>query len=187
MMYKSEEIAQLVLVIHNVRSAHNVGSLFRSADGAGVKQVFLSGYSPRPARSRQLVLSVAEKELRKTALGAEASVSWTYLRELGRVAKRLHQDGYSIVALEQSPLSQDYRFVRGKLLATQLPLKVALLVGNEVLGLSPRALKLADVIMELPMRGEKESLNVSVAGGIALYELQATIEEAYANKKRSRQ
>lgn len=181
--------SSLILIVHNVRSAHNVGSLFRTADGAGVGTIYLTGYTPRPAKLGRLVLSSAEKELHKTALGAEETVSWQYQRSLPTLIKKLRQSQVRLIALEQSQKSIDYRDLEVRLPSERRIIKssLALLVGNEVTGLLPRELALTDTSIDLPMRGEKESLNVSVAGGIALYELQATIEEAYANKKRSRQ
>lgn len=182
---KSVPQSSLILIIHNVRSAHNVGSLFRTADGAGVGTIYLTGYTPRPAKVGRLVLSAAEKELHKTALGAEGVVSWQYQRSLPTLVKKLRQSQVYLIALEQSKQSIDYRD-----LAAELPRgsrvsqsSWALLVGNEVTGLLPRELALADIIIDLPMRGEKESLNVSVAAGIALYHLRDTIEKKKQHEK----
>jgi tRNA G18 (ribose-2'-O)-methylase SpoU len=159
----------LVLVAHNIRSAHNIGSLLRSADGAGVAEVWLSGYSARPAEPGRLFLTPAERAIEKTALGAEYSIPWRAETKFCRIAARLRKRGYRLVALEQSP--------RAVTLAGYAPVgKIALIVGNEVRGLERRVLHRCDDVLEIPMYGEKESLNVSVAGGIALFVLRGTME-----------
>lgn len=160
---------KLVLIIHNVRSAHNVGSLFRTADGAGVDHIILSGYTPTPVKENTSYPTKAQKELAKTALGAEKNVLWEKKVSLGRIFAKLHQEKFEIVALEQHEKSIDYlKYVPKK--------NVALLVGNEVRGVDAKILKQCDVIIEIPMRGKKNSLNVSVATGIALYQIMSTIE-----------
>ena len=162
---------ELILIVHNIRSAHNVGALFRTADGAGVSEVILSGYTPTPAKEGMLRLTPAEKALKKTALGAEQNLSWRKIVSLKTTLQTLREKGYTLLALEQALQSIDYRSCRpGK--------KVALLVGNEVLGIDKRVLKQCDGVLELPMRGKKNSLNVSVAAGIALYEIAATMEHS---------
>ncbi|MEP7162463.1 MAG: TrmH family RNA methyltransferase [Candidatus Moraniibacteriota bacterium] len=161
---------ELFLILHNIRSAHNVGALFRSADGAGVREIVLTGYTPLPVKGDKLVLTPAEKSLEKTALGAEKSMAWKNFETLPLGVEYLREKGVEIIALEQSDASVDYRKFRIKK-------SVALIVGNEVEGLLPEELALADAIIDIPMRGAKESLNVSVAGSIALYELAATIEK----------
>ncbi len=159
----------LVLVIHNVRSAHNVGALLRTADGAGVAEVWLSGYTPAPARPGQSMLSKAEKSLAKAALGAEHTVAWKRHSAIGSLLSRLKRDGYQIVGLEQSPRSVSF-----SKLAMDIPR--VLLVGNEVRGLDKRLMDQCDVLVEIPMYGKKNSLNVSVAGGIGLYALRGLAE-----------
>jgi tRNA G18 (ribose-2'-O)-methylase SpoU len=164
----------MILILDNLRSAYNVGALFRSADGAGVTHVYLVGITPAPAKAGQLYRTLAEKTLAKTALGAEASVPWTAVKSCARLAARLRADGYDLIALEESEgvATTDYRDWRPS--KGKMP---ALIVGNEVEGLSQKTLALADVIIRLPMRGMKRSLNVSVAGSIALYHLSATMEK----------
>ena len=168
----------IVLIIHNVRSAHNVGALFRTADGAGVVKIFLTGYTPCPyvsdnsvsgRRHRHISPTKAEKELAKTALGAERSMEWMHSVSLKKVITLLREEKYAVVGLEQGVGSKDYRkYVPGG--------SVALVVGNEVRGLDARILKQCDAIIDIPMRGTKNSLNVAVATGIALYQIASTIE-----------
>lgn len=163
------ENRDVLLVLHDIRSAHNVGSMFRTADGAGVGQIILSGYSPVPPKVGALYLTDADKAIQKTALGAERTVPWKRVLSLPRLMTRLRQEGYALVALEQAPGSIDYRKYRSGG-------KVALIVGNEVGGVDQKILHRVDVILEIPMRGKKNSLNVSVATGIALYQITSTIE-----------
>ena len=147
---------KLYVVCHNIRSLHNVGSIFRTADAAGVTRLYLCGYTGYPPR----------KEISKVALGAEKAVPWEYHFHTWQVLERLKLQGVQIVALENYPQlpSIDFRQFQ-----PQCP--VALLLGNEVNGLSPALLKRADHIVHIPMYGRKESLNVAVAFGIAVYEL----------------
>lgn len=153
---------QTYLIIHNVRSAHNVGSLLRTADGLGVERVFLTGYTGGPIDR----FGRKDSKIAKVSLGAEDSVPWEK-REITELITELKQNSVEVVALEQSPRSiplHDYT-PRGA---------VALIVGNEVDGVSSEVLELADTVVEILMRGEKESLNVSNAGAIALYALTAS-------------
>lgn len=168
---------ELVLVIHNVRSAHNVGSLLRTADGAGVGQVYLSGYSPVPARATKEVAyyTKSEKEIAKTALGAERSLSWKRLGRIDVLQKLLKNQGYFSVALEQAQGSIDLPQL-GELIGGGVHHRVALVVGNEVRGVDVRVLRKCHAVLELPMKGDKNSLNVSVAGGIALYGLSDILQ-----------
>lgn len=147
-------IPDFSLVLPNIRSSHNVGSLFRSADGAGVQKIFLTGYSPLPPHPGLI----------KVSLGAENSVPWEYVRQTSRLLKKISAQGIQIVGLEQAKNSVT--------LDTWQPhFPLCLVVGNEVTGLPLPLRKLCDVLVELPMRGVKNSLNVSVAGGIALYHI----------------
>lgn len=146
------------VVLENIRSAHNVGSIFRTADGAGVKKVFLVGYTPRPLDRFGRV----QKEIQKTSLGASESIIWEYSETIEPVLTVLKAEGITVVAVEQSPRSvllQEFT----------VPAKVAYVFGNEVDGVAVTTLMVADTIVELPMQGKKESLNVSVAAGIVLY------------------
>lgn len=152
----------MILILHNIRSVHNVGSIFRTADAAGVKRIILSGYSPTPldrfGRERQ--------DFIKVSLGAEKTVPWEYVETLEPALLQLKQEDCCIAALEQAPNSTD-------LFDFKIPTSknLALIIGNEVEGVSPTLLEQADVILEIPMHGKKESLNVSVATGVALFAL----------------
>lgn len=151
---------KIVLILHNIRSTYNVGAIFRTADGAGVSHVYLSGYTPLPVDQ----FNRPRKDIAKTALGAELSVSWSASKNVSSLIMRLKKEGYTIVGLEQDERSVDY-------CSASKSKKTALLVGNEVRGISPQLREKCDTLIEIPMRGEKESLNVSVAAGIALYAL----------------
>jgi len=150
-----------IAVLHNIRSLHNVGSIFRTADGAGVRKIYLCGITPSPVDS----FGKPVPQLIKTSLGAEKSVEWEKAVSISRTIKKLKAGGYKIIAVEQSKKSIPYfKF-------SAAPRKICLVVGNEVNGLPDSVLKLADKILEIPMLGKKESLNVSVAFGIAAYHL----------------
>jgi|SRR3989344_3372056 len=148
----------LALVLHDLRSALNVGAIFRTADAAGVDKIFLTGYTPAPRdRFGRLNRSIA-----KTALGAEQSVEWEKVEDISSLFYNLKTKTYNLIALEQSPRAVDYRQIK-------LSGDTAIIVGNEVAGLPEEILARCDAIAEIPMRGKKESLNVAVAAGIALF------------------
>ncbi len=148
----------LCLALHNIRSAHNVGSIFRTADAAGVSKIYVCGETPAPidrfGRSRA--------DIAKVSLDAEKSVEWEHVKDIGELLSKLKKEKYKIYALEQDEKSVDYRKVKmGK--------KSLLILGNEVNGVPKELLAECDRILEIPMRGMKESLNVAVATGIALF------------------
>lgn len=139
----------------NIRSAHNVGSIFRTADGAGVAKLYLGGYTPAPPNSK----------ISKTALGAEKSVPWERIKQPGRFIDIMKKKGWQIVVLENNTKGAvDYRRFR-----PCFPL--LLVLGNEVSGLPKSILKKTDRIVSIPMKGKKESLNVSVAFGVMAYKI----------------
>ncbi len=152
--------SQLELILHNIRSNHNVGSIFRTADGAGISKLWLTGYTPAPLDQFKRV----NNEIAKTALGAEQSLTWEKRENILELITDLKKQGYKIWALEQNEKSVDYREVK-------LVGKTALIVGNEVGGVEREILNLCDQITEIPMRGSKESLNVAVATGIVVFKL----------------
>jgi 23S rRNA (guanosine2251-2'-O)-methyltransferase len=155
---------ELYIIAHNIRSAHNVGAIFRTCDGAGVAKIYLSGYSQQPAPEKKENKTKPEKMLEKTALGAELSVTWECAEDLPELIEKLKKAGVTIVALEKTQTSVDIR-------KFQPSFPMALILGHEVDGVKDAILEVCDAVIEIPMRGQKESLNVSVATGIAIYEL----------------
>lgn len=168
------------VIAHNIRSLYNVGSLFRTADAFGIDKIILTGYTGTPKNPRLI----------KTSLGAEKTVAWEYQKRLLPLLKKLKEEKVQIVGLENNvpltlpsprkreeavkrennvkpPLTPPYK--GGKLAAFTPKFPMALLLGEEVEGIKKDYLKLCDKIIEIPMRGKKESLNVSVAAGIAMY------------------
>lgn len=162
-------MTDVVLIAHNLRSSHNVGSLLRTAEGLRVNQVILSGYTPyplQPADKRLPYLAQKiDKQIAKTALGAEKMINCRYSSELQAVLFKLKDQGYAIVGLEQSKTSLN-------LVNYQPPAKVALIVGREVEGLEPEIMTLCDQLLEIPMLGQKESFNVVQAAAMALYHIR---------------
>lgn len=149
---------QALVILHNIRSAHNVGSLFRTADAAGVEKIYLVGYTPTPVDR----FGRTQKEIAKTALGAENTVAWEHVERIEACIDALKKEGFTIIAVEQSDNSIPYtKIARSK--------KMAFILGNEPNGIPHDVLDLCDSIAEIPMYGEKESLNVSVAAGVVLY------------------
>jgi 23S rRNA (guanosine2251-2'-O)-methyltransferase len=155
------EEKRLMLILNNIRSVHNVGSIFRTADAAGVTKIYCCGYTPIPERRGK---KLGNDKLAKTALGAEKTISWEYAPQTWRLIQKLKGEGIRAVALEQSKRSIDYRKY-----SPQFPMVI--IVGNEVRGVSRKILTMCDDAIEIPMRGKKESLNVSVAAGVILYKL----------------
>ncbi len=162
----------IVLVAHDVRSAHNVGSLLRTADGLGVFKVYLTGYTPYPAGKNDARLphlaAKQDKQITKTSLGAEKSVKWEHTADINGVLATLKSEDFEIVALEQTPDALVlHQFTPG--------CKVALVVGNEVDGLDAKTLAKVDKIIQIPMLGAKESFNVAQVAAMALYHLQYSV------------
>lgn len=154
----------MIAVLHNIRSLHNVGSIFRTADAAGIKKLYLCGITPAPVDQFGRVRAA----LAKVALGGEESVSWESVESTAGLLDRMKGHGKLIVAVEQDDRSEPYDQLR--LSSTDLG-RTVLVVGNEVDGLDAETLSQADHIIEIPMRGKKESLNVSVAFGVVVFEL----------------
>ena len=154
-----------MLIAHNLRSAHNVGSLLRTAEGLGVSQVFLTGYTPYPHQKNDSRLphlsQKIDSQISKTALGAEKTLG-EHSESIHETIKKLKKTGYEIAALEQAPNSI-------KLTVFVPPEKLAIVVGREVDGIEPEILELCDTILEIPMLGQKESFNVVQAAAMALY------------------
>ncbi len=156
----------MVAILNNIRSSYNVGSIFRTADAAGVEKIYLCGITPGPRDKYGRI----NQKLAKVALGAELSVPHEYCKSAAALIKKLKKEGYKILALEQHKRSMniftqlvDFRSPQAK--------KCVLILGGEIKGLPASILKNADKILEIPQKGKKESLNVSVAFGIAIFQL----------------
>lgn len=156
---------EIAVVLHNIRSLYNVGSIFRTADAAGIRKIYLCGITPAPVDR----LGKIRPQFAKVSLGAERSVVWEKSASTTGVIKKLRAGGFKIFAVEQSKGSIPYYKIRGIRMDSRI--RIALVLGNEVRGLSPSILKLADKILEISLRGNKESLNVSVAAGIVIFSL----------------
>ncbi len=144
----------VAVVLDNIRSLNNVGAIFRTADGAGIEKIWLCGITGYPPQG----------EIARTALGAEESVAWEYAKDVLDVVRRHKARGYQVVLLEQAEESISYdEFIPDK--------PVCLVVGNEVEGVMEELVQLADVVVEIPMAGVKNSLNVAVAFGVAAFHL----------------
>ena len=144
------------VILNNIRSTYNVGSIFRTSDGAMVEKIYLCGYTPAPPK----------KEVLKTALGSTESVQWEYVNDPLEVVKKLKAEGYTIAALELAD---------GSILHYETPLDsfpLALIIGNEITGVAQELLDECDLALEIPQYGIKQSLNVAVAYGISIFELR---------------
>lgn len=153
-------IPHIDLLLHNIRSTHNVGAIFRTADATGVSKIYLSGYTPAPIDR----FGRARKDISKASLGAEKTVAWESVSDIKDLIRKLKKEKVKIIGLEQDKRSIDYR----KIKTAQNNL---IILGNEVDGIEKGILDLCDEIIEIPMKGQKESLNVSVATGVVLYSL----------------
>ncbi len=154
-IHKVEKLPVYV-VLNSIRSAYNVGSIFRTSDGAMIEKLFLCGYTPHPPK----------KEVLKTALGSHESVAWEYVKDPKSVILSLKEKGIKICALELT----DKSFAHYKLTKQEFPL--CLIVGNEITGVSQELIDLCDFSIEIPQYGIKQSLNVAVAYGIAVFDLR---------------
>ncbi|USL96246.1 RNA methyltransferase [Riemerella anatipestifer] len=152
--FKKTSKTPLVVVLDNIRSMHNVGALFRTADAFLIEKIVLCGITPQPPH----------REIHKAALGATESVDWIYQKDISEAIKELKTQGYNIIGVEQTTDSislSDFEINPNQ--------KYALVLGNEVEGLSDEALPLYDNFIEIPQLGTKHSLNVSVCGGIVIW------------------
>lgn len=151
-------MSETYVILHNIRSTHNVGSIFRTSDGAGISKIYLTGYTPSPIDR----FGRKRNDIAKVALGAEDTVLWESVENIEDIIVSLKKDEIDIVGVEQSSKSINYKDLK-----TDKP--VAFIFGNEVDGLPKEILNLCDSIIEIPMRGKKESLNVSVSVGVILF------------------
>ena len=148
------------VVLNSIRSSYNVGSIFRTSDGAMIEKLFLCGYTPHPPK----------KEVLKTSLGSQNSVSWEYVKDAKEVITALKQNGIKICALELTESSVPHYNL------TKEIFPMALLIGNEITGVSQELLDMCDLSIEIPQYGIKQSLNVAVAYGIAIFELRRVFD-----------
>lgn len=165
----------IILIAHNIRSSHNVGSFFRTCDGLGVNKLILTGYTPYPTTNKDNRLPHITKKLtndiHKTALGSEKTLPFSHHDNIFQLINELKDQDYKIIALEQSPESIKLNF-----LIEEPCSNLAIIVGREVDGIEKEILDLVDLIVEIPMLGEKESFNVAQAAAIALYHFQYIIK-----------
>ncbi|MCA9392394.1 TrmH family RNA methyltransferase [candidate division WWE3 bacterium] len=165
---------KLVVLLENVRSFYNVGSIFRIADGAGVQKLILTGITPYPEiendTRKPWVIKTADEKLAKTALGAEKSVEFEYVSSAESAVKSLKVKGWQVIILELNEDSADIFSdeIKNELNNVE---DLVLIVGNEVHGVSQELLKLSDLVVHIPMCGQKNSLNVSTATAVAVYQL----------------
>lgn len=152
--FKQANKKPIVVVMDNIRSMHNVGSVFRTADAFLIEAICLCGYTPQPPH----------RDINKTALGATETVDWLYFENTTAAIDELKKQGYKIYAIEQTEGSISLESI------TAVDSKTALVFGNEVEGVSDEVIKLADAYIEIPQLGMKHSLNISVAAGIVLWQ-----------------
>lgn len=148
------------LILHNIRSVYNVGAIFRTADACGVSKIFLAGYTPAPIDR----FGRARKDIQKSALGAEKNVEWEQVKNINELIEKLKKEKFQIVSVEQSKKSVDYKDFK-------LKKDTAFVLGSETEGVPKEILTKSDKIIEIPMLGKKESLNVSVSAGVVLFRI----------------
>jgi len=151
-----KKLSEVKVILHNIRSLHNVGSVFRSSDAFGISELILTGYTPTPPRA----------EINKTAIGAEEFVKWRHFETASEIIDELKNDGYSILGMEQTTDS-----IALNELQIDDYTKICLVMGNEVTGIDSEILDLMDAFVAIPQFGLKHSLNVSVAAAVMLYAL----------------
>lgn len=151
---------KVIVLLENIRSMENVGSIFRTCDALAVEKIYLAGHTPSPLDK----FNRPQGKLIKAALGAEKSIPWEKIADSTPILKKLKKEDYQIVAIEQGINSKPYSKVKPKS-------KVVFILGSEVDGVNKKTLALADILAEIPMKGKKESLNVAVSAGIALFRI----------------
>jgi tRNA G18 (ribose-2'-O)-methylase SpoU len=160
--FKKQEKLPLVVILDNVRSMHNIGSIFRTSDGFSIEKIILCGITAQPPH----------REIEKTALGATQSIDWIYFKDITEAIHSLKKEAYQIIAIEQaenSTMLNDYIPNRTE--------KYALIFGNEVNGVSEEAMKLIDLCIEIPQFGTKHSFNIVVSAGIVLWDFFAKLKQ----------
>jgi tRNA G18 (ribose-2'-O)-methylase SpoU len=158
--FRRSEKIPIIVVLENIRSAYNVGSVFRTADAFLIEAIYITGYSAKPPH----------KEIKKTALGAEETVDWKYFKTAGEAVEELRSKKYRVLAVEQAKDSQplqEVSFTEGE--------KLAVIFGNEVTGVEQSTIHISDGCIEIPQLGMKHSLNIATAAGVVLWELVRTM------------
>ena len=154
--FKQSEKTPVIIVLENIRSAYNVGSVFRTADAFLIEAIYIIGYSAKPPH----------KEIKKTALGAEETVSWNHFETTATAIDELRKDGYKVFSIEQAENSLNLQAINFK-----PEEKIAIIFGNEVTGVEQSTILLSDGCIEIPQLGMKHSLNIATAAGVVLWEL----------------
>jgi 23S rRNA (guanosine2251-2'-O)-methyltransferase len=158
--FRRSEKIPIIVVLENIRSAYNVGSVFRTADAFLIEAIYITGYSAKPPH----------KEIKKTALGAEETVDWKYFKTAGEAVEELRSKKYKVMAIEQAEDSQPLQevdFTEGE--------KIAVIFGNEVTGVEQSTIHISDGCIEIPQLGMKHSLNIATAAGVVLWEMVRTM------------
>jgi tRNA G18 (ribose-2'-O)-methylase SpoU len=172
MIKSSNQLNKIVVIAHNIRSCHNVGSLFRTCEGLAINHLYLTGYTPYPkmvndSRLPHISLKI-DNQIAKTALGTQNSLAWTVNQDIHKVISDLKSLDYKIIGLEQSEDSVQINLYKSHN-------KLAIILGNEVSGIEANILDLCDIKLEIPMLGNKESFNVIQAAAMALFYLRFSI------------
>ncbi len=162
---KKENTKENIVILHDIRSVENVGAMFRTSDAVGIDKIYITGYTPTPLDR----FGRKRGDLAKSALGAEEFVLWEQKKMVCPLIAKLKRDGFTVIAIEQDEKSVDYKKISAKGGPAYGWKKLAFIMGNEVSGIPENILKKCDIIAEIPMRGKKESLNVSVALGVVLF------------------
>ncbi|HXB08849.1 MAG TPA: RNA methyltransferase [Puia sp.] len=168
--FRESEKTPIVVVLDNIRSMHNVGSVFRTADAFLIQAIYLCGYTPQPPH----------RDIHKTALGATETVEWKYFASAAEAVRDLRAAGFGVYAVEQTEGSvplPEFSALRSQGLSGRFSGPLAVVFGNEVSGVGEEALALCDGGIEIPQWGMKHSLNISIAAGIVLWELVRTRQE----------
>ncbi len=158
------------ILLPNIRSAHNVGSIFRSSDCFNVQKIYMHGTTPMPIDRFGNITEKAQKDIAKTALGAEKTIEWEYVENIKKLINNLKKDNFYIVSIEQNKNSISINEFKRKIKKEKIQ-NILCIFGNEVLGIEQSILNQSDSIVEISMKGKKESLNVSVCAGIILFSL----------------
>lgn len=160
--YKASEKTPLIIILDNIRSLNNIGSVFRTADAFLVKKIYLCGITAQPPH----------KDIQKTALGATDSVEWEYVENTLDVVEKLHDEGIFVASIEQAELAVNLNDF-----SVQKELTYAVIFGNEVKGVQQKVVSASDTVIEIPQFGTKHSLNISVSVGVVVWDLFVKLKD----------